>query len=55
MDFVEQTFDIRLFDNDRDPLNKAADMLHMINKMGEDGEKHERKHGELEDTLSDGK
>ena len=39
VDFVEQTFNIRLFDDDRDPLNKATDMLHMINKMGEDGKK----------------
>ena len=36
MDFVEQTFDIRLFDDDKDPLNKATDMLRMINKIGED-------------------
>ena len=43
VDFVEQTFDIRLFDDDKDPLNEATDMLCMINKMGEDGKKHERK------------
>ena len=55
MDFVEQTFDIRLFDDDKDPLNKATDMLCMINKMEEDGKKHERKHGDLKDTLGDGK
>ena len=55
MDFVEQSFDIRLFDDDKDPLNKATDMLHMINKMGEDGKKHERKHKELEGTPGDGK
>ena len=55
MDFVEQTFDIRLFDDDKDPLNKATDMLHMINKMGEDGGKRERKCEELEGTLGDGK
>ena len=55
MDFVEQTFDIRLFDDDKDPLNKATDMLCMINKMREDGKKCERKRGELEDTLDDGK
>ena len=55
VDFVEQTFDIRLFDNNKDPLNKATDMLQMINKMGEDGEKCERKCGELEDTLGDDK
>ena len=30
-------------------------MLRMIKKMGEDGEKCERKHGELEDTPGDGK
>ena len=50
MDFVEQTFDARLFDDDRDPLNKATDMLHLINKMGEDGKKCERKQKELEGT-----
>ena len=55
MDFVEQTFDIRLFDDDKDPLNEATDMLRMINKMGEDGKKHERKQGGLEGTLGDGK
>ena len=55
VDFVEQTFDIRLFDDNKDPLNKATDLLHMINKMGEHGKKHERKHRELEDTLGDGK
>ena len=51
VDFVEQNFDIRLFDDDKDPLNEATDMLHMINKMGEDGKKCERKQGELEGTL----
>ena len=55
MDFVEQTFDIRLFDDDRDPLNKATDMLCMINKMEEDGKKQEKKCRELEGTLGDGK
>ena len=55
VDFIEQTFDIRLFDDDKDPLNKAADMLCMINKMGEGGKKCERKCEELEDTLGDGK
>ena len=55
MDFVEQTFVIRLFDDDKDRLNKATDMLCMINKMGEDGKKCERKCGELEDMLGDGK
>ena len=54
VDFVEQTFDIRLFDDDKDPLNKTNDMLCMINKVG-DGEKCERKCRELEDTLGDGK
>ena len=39
VDFVEQTFDIRLFDDDKDPLNEATDMLHMINKRGKDGKK----------------
>ena len=43
VDFVEQTFDVRLFDDDKETLNKATDMLCMINKMGEDGKKHERK------------
>ena len=43
VDFVEQTFDVKLFDDDKDPLNKATDMLHIINKMGEDGKKCERK------------
>ena len=53
VDFMEQTFDVRLFDDDEDPLNKATDMLRMINKMDEDGKKHEKKRAELED-LSDG-
>ena len=53
VDFMEQTFNIRLFDDDKDPLNKATDMLHMINKIDEDGKKHEKKKAELED-LSDG-
>ena len=53
MDFVEQTFDIRLFDDDEYSLNKATDMLCRINKIGEDGKKCERKCGELEDTLDD--
>ena len=30
-------------------------MLCMINKMGEDGKKHEKKNKELEGTLGDGK
>ena len=53
VDLVEQTFDVRLFDDDKDPLNKATDMLCMINKMGEDGKKHERKQEELEGTPDD--
>ena len=53
VDFMEQTFDVRLFDDDKDPLNKATDMLRMINKMDEDGKKREKKKGKLED-LSDG-
>ena len=53
VDFVEQTFNVRLFDDDKDPLNKATDMLHMINKMDEDGKKCEKKKAELEDP-SDG-
>ena len=52
VDFMEQTFDVRLFDDDKDPLNKATDMLHMINKMDEDGKKRDKKKAELED-LSD--
>ena len=51
MDFVLQTFDIRLFDDNKDPFNKATDMICMINKMGEDGKKLERKHREVEGTL----
>ena len=42
-DFVEQTFDVQLFDNDNDPLNKVTDMLRMINKMDDDGKKCEKK------------
>ena len=37
VNFVEQTFDVRLFDDDKNPLNEVTDMLCMINKMGEDG------------------
>ena len=37
VNFVEQTFNVRLFDDGKDPLNEATDMLIMINKMGEDG------------------
>ena len=55
VDFVEQTFDIRLFDKDKNPLKRATDMLCMINKMGEDGKKCERQCRELEDTPGDGK
>ena len=36
---MEQTFDVRLFDDDKNPLNTATDMLRMINKMDEDGKK----------------
>ena len=53
VDFAEQTFDVRLFDDDKDPLNKATDVLLMINKMDEDGRKHDKKKAESED-LSDG-
>ena len=53
VDFMEQTFDVRLFDDDKDPLNKATDVLHMINKMDENGKKREKKKAKLED-LSDG-
>ena len=53
VDFAEQTFDVRLFDDDKDPLNTATDMLHMINKMDEDGKKCDKKKAKLED-LSDG-
>ena len=53
VDFMEQTFNVILFDDDKDPLNKATDMLRMINKMDEDGKKHEKKKAKLED-LSDG-
>ena len=53
VDFVEQTFDVRLFDDDKDPLNEATDMLRMINKMDDDGNKWEKEKSELEDP-SDG-
>ena len=53
VDFVEQTFDIWLFDNDKDPLNEAIDMLRVINKMDDDGKKWEKGKSELEDP-SDG-
>ena len=53
VDFVEQTFDVRLFDDDKDPLNKVTDMLCMINKMDENGKKCEKKKAKVED-LSDG-
>ena len=39
VDFVEQTFDFHLFDDDKDPLNEATDMLRMINKMDNNGKK----------------
>ena len=53
VDFAEQTFDVRLFDDDKDPLNKATDILCMINKMDADGKKRDKKKAKLED-LSDG-
>ena len=53
VDFAEQTFDVRLFDDDKDPLNTATDMLCMINKMDEDGKKRDKKKAKSED-LSDG-
>ena len=43
VDFVEQTFDVRLFDDDKNPLNIARDMLRMINTMDEDGKKREKR------------
>ena len=49
---MEQTFDVRLFDDDKDPLNTRTDMLRMINKMDEDGKKRDKKRAESED-LSD--
>ena len=52
VDFVEQTFDVRLFDDDKNPLNTATDMLRMINKMDEDGKKRDEKKAESDD-LSD--
>ena len=51
VDFVEQTFDVRLFDDDKDPLNTATDMLRMINKMDEDGKKRDKKKAESDDLL----
>ena len=53
VDFVEQTFDVWLFDDDKDPLNEATDKLRMINKMDDDGKKWEKEKSELEDP-SDG-
>ena len=41
VDFVEQTFDVRLFHDDKNPLNTATDMLCMIIKMDKDGRKHD--------------
>ena len=52
VDFVEQTFDVRLFNDDKNPLNTATDMLHMINKMDKDGKKRDKKKAESDD-LSD--
>ena len=46
---MEQTFDVRLFDDDKNPLNTATDMLRMINKMDEDGKKHDKKKAESDD------
>ena len=51
VDFVEQTFDFRLFDDDKDPLNTATDMLRMINKMDEDGKKRDKKKAYSDDLL----
>ena len=53
VDFVEQTFDVRLFDNDKDPLNETTDMLRMINNLDDEGKTREKKKSELEDP-SDG-
>ena len=53
VDFVEQTFDVRLFDDDKNPLNTATDMLRMINKMDEDGKKHDKKKAEYDDLLDE--
>ena len=53
VDFVEQTFDVRLFDDDKNPLNTATDMLHMINKMDKDGKKRDKKKAESGDLLDE--
>ena len=53
VDFVEQTFDVRLFDDDKNPLNTATDMLRMINKMDEDGKKHDKKKAQSDDLLDE--
>ena len=49
----EQTFEVRLFDDDKDPLNMATDMLHMINKMDENGKKHEKKKAVSDDFIDE--
>ena len=53
VDFVEQTFDVRLFDDDKNPLNTATDMLQMINKMDEDWKKRDKKKAESGDLLDE--
>ena len=53
VDFVEQTFDVRLFNDDKDPLNTATDMLRMINKMDEDGKKRDKKKADSNDILDE--
>ena len=50
---MEQTFDVRLFNDDKNPLNTATDMLRMIHKMDEDGKKHDKKKVESNDILDE--
>ena len=50
---MEQTFDVRLFNDDKNPLNIATDMLRMINKMDEDGKKRDKKKADSEDILDE--
>ena len=50
---MEQTFDVRLFDDHKNPLNIATDMLRMINKMDEDGKKCDKKKADSEDILDE--